>query len=69
MLFILGTSGETTLPQMIAKNVLARSGMVVEVNIADSYFSALLADKKNGIVINEKSTPFLEELYQLIALG
>ena len=62
ILFVLGTSGETTLPQIIAKNVLAKSGMVVEVNIADSYFSELLRDKVNGIVINSKSSPFLVEL-------
>jgi NAD-dependent deacetylase len=62
ILFILGTSGETTLPQVIAKNVLAKSGMVVEINIADSYFSELLKDKKNGIIIRSESSPFLTEL-------
>lgn len=62
IVFILGTSGETTLPQIIAKNVLAKSGMVVEVNIADSYFSALLKGKKNGIVIRSESSPFLTAL-------
>lgn len=62
ILFILGTSGETTLPQMIAKNVLAKSGMVVEINIADSYFTELLKDKKNGISIRSESSPFLIEL-------
>lgn len=59
ILFILGTSGETTLPQVIAKNVLAKNGMVVEVNIADSYFSELLKNKKNGIIIRSESSPFL----------
>lgn len=58
LLFILGTSGETTLPQII----VAKSGLVVDVNIADNYFSKLLADKKNGIVIKEKSSSFLTEL-------
>lgn len=62
ILFILGTSGETTLPQVIAKNVLAKSGMVVEINIADSYFSELLKNKKNGIIIISESSPFLTEL-------
>jgi len=62
ILFVIGTSGETTLPQVIAKNVLANSGTVVEVNIEDSYFSELLNNKKNGIVIKSKSTPFLKEL-------
>lgn len=62
ILFILGTSGETTLPQVIAKNVLAKSGMVVEINISDSYFSELLKDKKNGIIIRSESSSFLVEL-------
>ena len=62
ILFIIGTSGATTLPQMIARNVLAKGGMIVEVNIEDSYFSDLLKNKKRGIVVKQKSTPFLEEL-------
>jgi len=66
ILFVLGTSGETTLPQVIAQNVLARSGTVVEVNIANSYFSELLSNKKNGIIVNSKSSPFLTELKDII---
>ena len=62
ILFVIGTSGATTLPQLIAKNVLSKGGMIVEVNIEDSYFSELLKDKKKGVVINQKSTPFLKEL-------
>jgi len=59
ILFVLGTSGETFLPQKVTQNVLSRNGMVVEVNISESYFSALLENKVNGHVINAKSTPFL----------
>ncbi len=62
LLFVIGTSGATILPQMIAKNVLAKGGMIVEVNIEESYFSQLLKNKKKGIVVNQKSTPFLKEL-------
>lgn len=62
ILFILGTSGETTLPQIIAKNVLSKNGTVVEINIVDSYFSELLKGKKNGITIRSESSPFLTEL-------
>jgi len=62
LLFIIGTSGETTLPQVIAKNVLSKNGMVVDVNIADSYFSKLLSNKKNGIILKSKSSPFLFDL-------
>lgn len=62
ILFILGTSGATSLPQLIAQNVLSKSGTVVEVNIADSYFSQLLKGKKNGFVINMKCSEFLTNL-------
>lgn len=66
ILFILGTSGETTLPQEIAKTVLAKGGIVVEINIEESFFSKLLENKKNGIIISSKSTPFLSELSDAI---
>ncbi|MFK7907442.1 MAG: NAD-dependent deacetylase [Chitinophagales bacterium] len=62
ILFVLGTSGATNLPQVIARNTLARNGMVVEVNIEESYFSELLENKKNGIVVNQRSSVFLTEL-------
>ena len=34
----------------------------VEINISDSYFSELLKDKKNGIIIRSESSSFLVEL-------
>lgn len=62
ILFILGTSGATTLPQRIAENVLAKNGMVVDINMDESFFSKLLKDKKNGIVIRQDSADFLTAL-------
>lgn len=62
ILFIVGTSGATTLPQVVAQNVLSKNGMVVEVNTDASYFTSLLENKKNGIVINADSSQFLSEL-------
>lgn len=66
ILFVIGTSGATNLPQMVARNVLARGGMIVEVNIEESYFSDLLKNKAKGVVVNQKSTPFLTELNEKI---
>lgn len=66
LLFIIGTSGATNLPRIISQNTLSRNGMVVEVNIAESYFSELLENKKNGVVIREKSSVFLTELKEEI---
>ena len=66
VLFILGTSGETALPQQIAKNVLAKNGLVIEVNIAESYFSKRLHHKKNGWVIHEDAEVFLKSLLEAL---
>lgn len=68
LLFIIGTSGATNLPQIVANNLLQRNGVVVEVNIDESYFSRLLASKKNGYSVRAKSTPFLTELKAEIEL-
>jgi len=62
ILCILGTSGETTLPQVIAKNALSNNALVVEINLDDSFFSELLKDKKNGISIRENRSDFLTAL-------
>jgi NAD-dependent deacetylase len=62
ILFVLGTSGATNLPRTVTDNVLSKNGMVVEVNIEDTYFSELLTDKKNGISVRQETSPFLKEL-------
>ncbi|MCD6067958.1 MAG: iron dicitrate transport regulator FecR [Bacteroidetes bacterium] len=66
ILFIIGTSGATTLPQMIAHDVLANSGMVVEVNLEEGYFSDMLKHHPNGFVFRKNSSAFLAELKQEI---
>ncbi|MFT5822651.1 MAG: NAD-dependent deacetylase [Crocinitomix sp.] len=63
ILFIIGTSGATNLPQIVCRNVLAKNGMVVEINIDESYFSRLLANKTNGLALTMKSSTFLTELH------
>lgn len=71
VLFVIGTSGATTLPQMVVRSVLSRGGMIVEINIEDSYFSRVLQDTKKGVIVRQKSTPFLaalkNELERLVA--
>jgi len=66
ILFVIGTSGATTLPQMLVRNVLKFGGMAVEVNIEESYFSALLSSSEKGIIAKQKSTPFLTLLHKEI---
>lgn len=67
ILFILGTSGATNLPQRITKTVLSRGGTVVDVNIHEGYFSELLKTKKNGFVVKSESSPFLTDLKNVLA--
>ena len=66
ILFILGTSGATNLPQQIVSRVLNNGGMVVEINTEDSFFNENLRDEKFGLVIKGESSPFLTELNDLI---
>lgn len=65
MLFIIGTSGATSLPQHIAYTILNRMGMVVEVNPEISNFTeAILRNPSGGIYIPEGSSEFLTKLAQ-----
>ena len=66
LLFIIGTSGATTLPQVIAEKVLSKNGYIFEVNLHDSYFSKMLENKKHGFSIRKTSDEFLQELYALL---
>ncbi len=66
LLFVLGTTLATNLPEKIVKNVLARSGLIVFVNI-DKY-TGFLENKKNVIFREESSSDFLLELKEQIAL-
>lgn len=67
VLFVLGTSGATNLPQQIVERVLYYGGTVVEVNTDDSVFTENLRDEESGFVIKSKSSPFLTELNDLIS--
>lgn len=65
LLFIIGTSGETNLPNQIASNVLSNRNIVVDVNIEESSFSRAI-QKHGGISVISKSSPFLVELKEVI---
>ena len=62
LLFVIGTSGATNLPQVITQNVLSKNGMVVEVNIDRTNFTDLLENKKNGVIVKQYSSEFLTSL-------
>ena len=63
ILFVLGISEGTTLSQKFAQNILEKSGMIVDINLADGFFKGFLQNKTNGLIIKQESTAFLLELY------
>jgi NAD-dependent deacetylase len=59
ILFVIGTSGATNLPIMIAKEVLKYGGYVIDMNIEDNHFTTLLKGKKRAVIIRERSSEIL----------
>lgn len=66
ILFVIGTSGATNLPIMIAKSTLKHGGYVVDMNIEDNHFTTLLKGKKRAVVLRERSADLLPELKKII---
>ncbi|MCU0439948.1 MAG: NAD-dependent deacetylase [Raineya sp.] len=67
ILFIIGTSGATTLPLRIAHTALQYGAYIVDLNIEDNYFTKLLENKKRAIIIrNEIKTalPIIKDLIE-----
>lgn len=68
VLFIVGTSGATNLPQIFTREVLNNGGIVVEVNTDDSGFTDALNRSKNGFVFRTTGSVFLTELSEKLAV-
>lgn len=67
ILFVIGTSGATTLPQMIAENVLQYDGFLVEINTEEnSYFFERFSRTKRYLHIKEKAGDALERIKEII---
>lgn len=69
VLFIVGTSGATNLPNHIASTALYRGSSIVDINIEDSEFTGLAIDEPKGVVLRGKSgetLPYITELIQKI---
>jgi NAD-dependent deacetylase len=67
VLFIIGTSGATNLPQIFTREVLRLNGMVVEVNTDESLFTPMLQHHKNTFVFRTTGSSFLAELETILA--
>ena len=66
ILFVIGTSGATNLPQQLVAHALTKNGIVIDINPNDDVFTADLNQSKNGYVIKETSTVALSEIYDFI---
>jgi NAD-dependent deacetylase len=62
LLLIVGTSGATTLPQIVVQNTMARNGIVVDINKNPNYFSELAERSPNGFALRGSSSDILPEI-------
>ena len=67
MLFIIGTSGATNLPQHFTREVMRKNGVVVEVNTDESLFTPMLEHNDNCYILRTTGSQFLAELAAVIA--
>ncbi len=66
ILFIVGTSGATNLPIAIAGTALKYGAFIVDINTEDNNFTELIRNKKNAVIIREKSTDALKAIREII---
>ncbi|MDR6487488.1 NAD-dependent deacetylase [Chryseobacterium vietnamense] len=66
VLFIIGTSGATSLPIAIAETALKYGAFIVDINTEDNNFTDLIKNKKNTLIIREKSTEVLKTIKEII---
>jgi NAD-dependent deacetylase len=61
VLLIVGTSGATTLPQLVVQRTIAGQGIVIDINKNPNYFSTLVAGSANGFALRGSSSEVLPE--------
>lgn len=66
VLFIIGTSGATNLPLAIAETSLKYGAYIVDINTEDNHFTELIKNKKNKLIIREKSTEVLKVIKEIV---
>lgn len=66
VLFIIGTSGATNLPLAIAETALKYGAFIVDINTEHNHFTELIKNKKNKLIIREKSTEVLKVIKEII---
>lgn len=66
LLFVIGTSGATTLPQRVVDNTIDWKGIVIDINPNENLFSERLKKIKNGYIVTATSSDALTELRKII---
>jgi NAD-dependent deacetylase len=61
LMLIVGTSGATTLPQLVVQNTIAGNGIVIDINKGDHYFSSMVEGSANGFTLRGSSSDILPE--------
>jgi NAD-dependent deacetylase len=63
---MVGTSGATNWPMLIAETTLTYGGTIVDINTEDNLFTEFLKDKKYKIIIRENSTNTLKIINEIL---
>ena len=65
LLIIVGTSGATNLPNMVAREVKNQNGIILDINIEENPFSNLALKSERGYFIKEPSSIALPEIMEI----
>ncbi len=66
LLIIVGTSGATNLPNMVAMEVKKHNGIIIDINIEENLFTKLAVSGKRGGFIKKKSSEALPAIMQIL---
>ncbi len=66
LLVIVGTSGETNLPNRIVQEVHRNGGIIIDINIADNPFGHLAMAYRRGMAIQQNSSTALPAIVRLM---
>lgn len=67
VLIVVGTSGSTTLPNVIVRKVLQRQGIIIDVNTQPNVFSELARSRRMAYALRGASSDILPEFVQLFS--
>lgn len=66
VLFVVGTSGATNLPNQIASTALFQGSSIIDINIEENDFADLATESTNGFVLRGKSGELLPKIEEVI---